>query len=164
MPAGERGGTGGRRGGSGKRMRQRAHGANGRAWRHRRAARHDLHGRAGLARPASERGRPIETCGSRASSATLALPRRLEAAPDGKWTCVEQLDKFRGLFSTFTSSWTWLAQTKLKDCQCISLYILLHHQDDFVAEISIHPSIRHHGSPTPTQQEPMAFYAAPCHG
>ena len=59
--------------------------------------------------PASERGRPVETCGSRASSATLALPRRLEAAPDGKWTCGEQLDKFMGLFSTFVSSWSRLA-------------------------------------------------------
>ena len=45
----------------------------------------------------------IETCGSRASSATLALPRRLEAAPDGKWAYGEQLDKFRGLFSVFAS-------------------------------------------------------------
>ena len=66
----------------------------------------------------------IETCGSRASSATLALPRRLEAALDGKWTCDEQLDKFRGPFSAFASSWTGLAQAdKLKGRQCISLLL-----------------------------------------
>ena len=65
--------------------------------------------------PASECGRPVEMCGSRASSATLALPRRLEAAPDGKWTCGEQLDKFRGSFSAFASSWTGLSHVnKLK--------------------------------------------------
>ena len=65
----------------------------------------------------------IETCGSRASFATLALPRRLEAVPDGKWTCGEQLDKFRGPFSAFASSWTELAQAdKLKGRQCISLF------------------------------------------
>jgi len=64
----------------------------------------------------------IETCGSRASSATLALPRRLEATPDGKWAYGEQLDKFRGSFSAFASSWTELAQAdKLKGRQCISL-------------------------------------------
>jgi len=87
-----------------------------------RVARHDRRGRAGVARPASERGKLIETCGSHASSATLALPRRLEAAPDGKWTCGEQIDRFRGLFFAFASSWTGLAQAdKLKGRQCISL-------------------------------------------
>ena len=59
---------------------------------------------------------------SGAASATLALPRRLEAVPDGKWTCGEQLDKFKGLFFAFVSSWTGLAQAdKLKGRQCISL-------------------------------------------
>ena len=63
----------------------------------------------------------IETCGSRASSATIALPRRLEAAPDRKWAYGEQLDKFRGPFSAFASSWTGLTQVdKLKGRQCIS--------------------------------------------
>ena len=38
----------------------------------------------GVGDQCSERGRPPETCGSRASSATLALPRYLEAALDGK--------------------------------------------------------------------------------
>jgi hypothetical protein len=113
VAAGERGSTCGWHCGSSKRMRQRAHGASGRA---------RCRGRA-HAVPAVEHGRPIETCGSRASSATLALPRRLEAAPDGKWTCGEQIDKFRGLFSAFASSWTGVAQTdKLKGRQCISLF------------------------------------------
>ena len=54
--------------------------------------------------------------------AAHVLPRRLEAAPDEKWACGEQIDKFRGLFSTFASSWTGLAQAdKLKGRQCISL-------------------------------------------
>ena len=54
----------------------------------------------------------------------LALPRHLEAAPDGKWTCGEQLDKFRDPFFVFASLWTGLAQAdKLKGRQCISLYI-----------------------------------------
>jgi len=57
----------------------------------------------------------IETCGSRTSSTTLALPRRLETASDWKWTCGKQLDKFRGSFSAFVSLWTELAQAdKLK--------------------------------------------------
>jgi len=65
----------------------------------------------------------IETCGSRASSATLALPRCLEAAVDVKWTCGEQLDKFRGLFFAYVISLTELAHAdKLKGRQCISLY------------------------------------------
>ena len=63
------------------------------------------------------RAATVPRCGVRAatSSATLALPRRLEVASDGKWTCGEQLEKFRGLFSAFASSWIGLAQTdKLK--------------------------------------------------
>jgi len=64
----------------------------------------------------------IETCGSHASFVTLALPRRLKAAPDGKWACGEQLDKFSGPFSAFASSWIELAQAdKLKGRQCILL-------------------------------------------
>ena len=67
----------------------------------------------------------IETCGSRASSATLELSRRLEATSDGKWACDEQLDKFRGPFSAFVSLWTELAHAnKLKDRQCISLKLI----------------------------------------
>jgi len=63
-------------------------------------------------------------CGSRALSVTLALPRRLEATPDGKWTCGEQLVKFSGPFSVFASSWTGLSQAdKLMGRQCISLII-----------------------------------------
>ena len=43
------------------------------------------------------------------------LPRRLEAAPDGKWACGEQIDKFRGPLYAFVSSWTEMTHAyKLK--------------------------------------------------
>jgi hypothetical protein len=52
------------------------------------------------------------------SSATLAQLHRLETGPDGKWTCGKQLDKFRGHFFAFASSWTKVARAdKLKGRQ-----------------------------------------------
>ena len=57
--------------------------------------------------------------------AAHVLPRRLEAASDEKWACGEQIDKFRGPFSAFASSWTGLTQAdKLKGRPCISLNFL----------------------------------------
>ena len=51
--------------------------------------------------------------------AAHVLPRRL----DGKWACGEQIDKFRGPFPAFVSSWTGLAHAdKLKRRQCTSLF------------------------------------------
>jgi hypothetical protein len=53
----------------------------------------------------------------------VALQRRLEAGPEGRWACGKQLDKFRGYFFEFASSWTKVTQVyKLKGRQCILLF------------------------------------------
>jgi hypothetical protein len=60
------------------------------------------------------------------SSAMLARLRWLETELDGKWTCSKQLDKFRGHFFAFASSWTKVARAdKLKGRQCILLFYLI---------------------------------------